>query len=647
MMTEKLKAANLAEIVRTELTQKLLPNLSKEKIINIINDVINNAYVEGNKQNISKKCLYLALSSLFHPDKLSLKCPKINEYLEPFELKDLIQKVNHSFHENPLSFDNNANNFWFNFSFNFTFNDYTQEGEYYIEDNDFDKLHRLLVAHSPDSNTLNSFMKAIVRNKRWDLAKKLCASLKVNEKNQKSIEFLLEKTITDYNIDEDIIIYLFSLVAKNNPNSVALESSLIALVKKKHKSLFIKILEINDNINKISPENIDIILKEEVNCYSPDDNFITYLCSLPSVSDKVLNDVLVALVNKKHWDAVKKIIEVNQKTNKIFQKNIDAIVKKEISHYSIDDNFIACLCSLPSISDEVLNEALIKLADSACWEALKKILEVNNTTKKISQENIEDILKRAISNYSVNWDFILCALSTINKFPKEISELLLSKAVQAEQLQIIQAIYSLPENCIPGEESLESALHLAIDSDFLNIVRFFCKIKTTTNDPACHFDSFKPFNSSFYYPNIRQCLLKADRILTLHKSIAVLEAHGKKLSQSNESREQGEMVISLTDKLTLITNQYAFAFFDEQDTQHLSQEFSATLQAGFEQMGDHRKKWKITLANIMIAATGVGLLINYLVNGHVFFSNTERQNKIENIMSRSGILEENNLPLLN
>ncbi len=53
-----------------------------------------------------------------------------------------------------------------------------------------------------------------------------------------------------------------------------------------------------------------------------------------------------------------------------------------------------------------------------------------------------------------------------------------------------------------------------------------------------------------------------------------------------------------------------------------------------DDMAIHREQWKIIVANIAIALTGIGLIalgIQYALNKRCFFAHTQREQLIENI----------------
>ena len=66
----------------------------------------------------------------------------------------------------------------------------------------------------------------------------------------------------------------------------------------------------------------------------------------------------------------------------------------------------------------------------------------------------------------------------------------------------------------------------------------------------------------------------------------------------------------------------------------IQQNFKRALDQGYKNMNTHRSYWKVILANIAIAATGIGLLLiarKYYRTGSSFFEETKRQQKVHQI----------------
>ncbi|ASQ45674.1 hypothetical protein [Legionella clemsonensis] len=109
----------------------------------------------------------------------------------------------------------------------------------------------------------------------------------------------------------------------------------------------------------------------------------------------------------------------------------------------------------------------------------------------------------------------------------------------------------------------------------------------------------------------------------------------KNKKESLDSKE-GEKAISLAKKFESLTIQFAKAHNETNnaDIQHIKDDFRDALNQGYQDMKTHRARWKPILANIAIAATGIGLLAliaKYLSTGSTFFSATNRQKMVNSI----------------
>jgi hypothetical protein len=129
--------------------------------------------------------------------------------------------------------------------------------------------------------------------------------------------------------------------------------------------------------------------------------------------------------------------------------------------------------------------------------------------------------------------------------------------------------------------------------------------------------------------DIEDCLLEMQKIFKLYQHIDALESHGKKLEKDDKS--YGESAVQFANALTPLVNNYVYAFFNNQDLTHPRKEFSTAFEKGFDHMSEHRAKWKLRLANIALAASVIGLLVNYLKSGQMFFSKTQREEHYDKI----------------
>ncbi|WP_158615187.1 ankyrin repeat domain-containing protein [Legionella septentrionalis] len=126
----------------------------------------------------------------------------------------------------------------------------------------------------------------------------------------------------------------------------------------------------------------------------------------------------------------------------------------------------------------------------------------------------------------------------------------------------------------------------------------------------------------------------------LLRSLQVLRAHGEAIKQKNLKNEvEGEKAIAAADALENL----AYLYFAEKNTLNPDTKTIEKIQDSFKQrlaqthkdLSTHRSLWKPVLANILIAATGIGLLViigKLLITGNAFFMETKRQ-KLANEVS--------------
>ncbi|MFA5959292.1 MAG: hypothetical protein WC785_02105 [Tatlockia sp.] len=104
----------------------------------------------------------------------------------------------------------------------------------------------------------------------------------------------------------------------------------------------------------------------------------------------------------------------------------------------------------------------------------------------------------------------------------------------------------------------------------------------------------------------------------------------------NQDRKRGEETILLALELKQILK----TFFEEHPSPkpfakiQLNEQFLKKLHSKDKEMACHRQQWKVIVANIAVALTGVGLVVvgaSYLFTGHGLFSQTRREKCIKSI----------------
>jgi hypothetical protein len=183
----------------------------------------------------------------------------------------------------------------------------------------------------------------------------------------------------------------------------------------------------------------------------------------------------------------------------------------------------------------------------------------------------------------------------------------------------------------PAPEAIANTLYSAVAREELPEIKQLCT-QLNYNKPTANV--LRKALKMTLTPEIKECLLDAQKILKLHLQIEALVAYGEELKKENSS--MGDGAVNIAQGIKTIADDYTSAYFGNQIEVKAAcrEQLSSALSTAFKKMGTHRAKWKIHLANVALAATGVGLLINYLVSGHVFFSNTGRQNKVQAIVDK-------------
>ncbi|MBL7525098.1 hypothetical protein [Legionella bononiensis] len=126
--------------------------------------------------------------------------------------------------------------------------------------------------------------------------------------------------------------------------------------------------------------------------------------------------------------------------------------------------------------------------------------------------------------------------------------------------------------------------------------------------------------------------------------------HLVKYSDNDLDRTEGIKAINLADHLNHSFNHFINAKInaDREKEQQAQIAFKMSLQKGYNEMNVHRHIWKPLLSNIIIAATGIGLLLiiaNFIVTGQAFFSQTQRQKRMDEIKNNFNAIENCTIPL--
>jgi hypothetical protein len=562
------------------------------------------------------------------------------------------------------------------------------EAQTHILSNDFTKLKKLIASTNPESDTLNEILKRTVTFSKWDLLKELCQLTATNKETQKGIECVLEQ-LTPYSMLPDMrkmIEYLCGLTSVNKPGKESISNILTALANEQDWELIKKILKM-PHIEEPSQKCMEYILNKTTALDTwLDPELVIHLCSLTSNQPtmEVIGEALKNLAENKKWDLTKKVLEIADIKNKLSKNDIEFFLQKAASPYATNWSMVDYFCSFTSENkpgNEAIGQALIKLAQKKQWGLLIKILQTKDINKP-SQEISTLILKNAAKDKQLEAIQVICSLP--DKPTQKALEEALREAEAGHAIDVINYLNQLlrkqaepkpappkteppkppdapkkktpepaampktgevPKTKVPkkapdspykdlSQDEVAEQLLTAVTKKDLKEVKGICALvgpnKLNIRDVTEALKQTKNLND---YSAIRQYLKSAKQLLQLSRHIADLEAYGTKLANAPESEKQGKSTVALTKDLLNLTNRYTSAFFNDKNTQKIQQKFTSTLKKGFEDMGEHRAEWKIIFLNVLVTASIIGLLINYIVNGRPWFFKTKRQNLVEEMMN--------------
>lgn len=303
--------------------------------------------------------------------------------------------------------------------------------------------------------------------------------------------------------------------------------------------------------------------------------------------------------------------------------------------------------------------------------AIVKFLCVPPTSKKLDAAAIEAAVINAMQSQAMSMEMVefLCNLPLENTSQSPGFGNALYFAVMEKKLPMIKFLCSSSLNNPLDNSAIVGALKCAVLIGDEEAVDFLCEVAATkkidlslTMDELLLSSDIKLKNVAFLCsltmkgklqpskmalcflgytfkkenPALMAILNNTIRVKELRDGVAQLKCHGEYL-QAHQADQAGDYAISQANKLLNLTNQFVNLWSkDPSDPllHPLRAKFKCILQDSYQNMSTHRQLWKPILANIVIAATGIGLLVllsKYLVSGTGFFAQTARQVKLAHI----------------
>lgn len=232
-----------------------------------------------------------------------------------------------------------------------------------------------------------------------------------------------------------------------------------------------------------------------------------------------------------------------------------------------------------------------------------------------------------------------CKMSTAKRPTKKGFEELLSALLRKNDIPWlkIKTICEISHENQPSSELLIEVFKKAITrpNQDLGILHILCNSNYNNRIPT---EKIKLMRLQSDWPGVNEdALIRYEKLSNLHDKIRSFRDYGNELVKAGAP--EGDYVLQQAEKLKALTTSFSEHYFKREGISSLSAikaDFKDTIKESYQNMGNHRAQWKPIIANIAMAATGVGLLVlltKLLVTGSAFFMETSRQRKLQEIDS--------------
>lgn len=445
---------------------------------------------------------------------------------------------------------------------------------------------------------------------RWEFIKFLCDSQRKNRPNADSIAATFALAVSEEN--KEMVKFFCSMNSDNKPNNQAIADALLIAIENDYKG----IIDEFASADKINAEVMGRIL---INVSSTN-KWLTYrkFCGIigsREPSPQLIVEALKIASSAKNWSIVIDIL-------KLYGNNLNnPLVIDEILTAACGDDQIAVMKQCISLDSNIPQ----KLYDNCKSSHIKLVQYL--LSYELEEEVLINALKIALDNEQDKLAKLLCNLPKY----KNLMDQCLLQFVKNKQWLAVQELCKLTDDILKTNTIGEALINASERSD-IKTISILCSliIKNKIND-----STLKAAHDVAGNLPVKQLLKAANNVYVLHRNIIDLQEYiDTILTEENEQKRNAKRLVN---DLRDISNQYTSAIFLNKTTvelQCLKEEFKTALKKTYKAMGgmsQHREAWKVYFANIVIAATGIGLLVlaaKLLITGTGFFTETRRQKKI-------------------
>jgi hypothetical protein len=507
-------------------------------------------------------------------------------------------------------------------------------------------LCAMTTPNKPDDAAVSQALRWAAQKGQWNVVQYLCAMTTDNKPDKAAVSQALK--LAAEKDQWNVVQYLCTMTTDNKPDKAAVSLALRLAAYEEGNLDVVQYLCTMTTPNK--PDDAAVSRALKLAADGGQWNVVQYLCTMTTDNKPdgaTVSQALKLAAEKDQWNVVQYLCTMTT-DNKPDKAAVSQALRRAASEKgNLDVVQYLCTMTTPNKPDDAAVSIALKLAaDEDQWNVVQYLCTMT-TDNKPDGAAVSEALHWAAYNGKLDVVQYLCTMTAPNKPDDAAVSQALKLAAEEDQWNVVQYLCTMTTPNKPDDAAVSKALHWAAMANQRNVVLLLCDLVNLGPDLSKAPRDYhvwhslmrgdnKPSNENVKDFNCRQA-----KILKLIDSIHDHRKYGNGLLK--EDIESGNKAVNHADNLLRIAIKYtamSFLNINNDDStatctvKEIKEEFKRTLDEGFKDMGNHRKKWKLTLANIGIAASGVGLLINFFVTGSAFFKQTERQNKVKKIERR-------------
>lgn len=360
------------------------------------------------------------------------------------------------------------------------------------------------------------------------------------------------------------------------------------------------------------------------------------------LSSAVLSFTLKCAAEAREWFIVKSLDD-SSRGNKPDQEAIRIILREAVAADRFDIIEFICFSENLQPDSEIIGRTLILALAIRSWQIVKFLCGLPSDIKP-GKETIAQALFDAIEQDQLSIVQLICGLTTENKPDGATMATALGVAINCNHLQVVKFLYAI----YPEANSKIASMLPELTKE--STVKFLCNL-TMRTEPGLDKEALQITLKTWKgQKDLSEFLKEAILYKELCEAIASLKEYGANLKQKSTRSHDGDYAITQANDLFSLVKEFRKLQLENPLDEMLAtirSDFKTKLQESYKKMGKHQQIWKPILANIAIAATGIGLLLllgKLLMTRTGFFSHTSRQAKLKQVEVIFNELEKHTSP---